>query len=512
MLLSELFHRVGFDIDYGALDKLNAKMLMAKEQTDHVFGSMSKIAQGVGNVGRSLSMWVTAPIVGFGALSVKTAADVEQLELAIRDVVPAGTDIKKLFNDLNMATRQSTFKKSEVYEYANALIQAKIPISNVTSMIKKLGDINAANAGKMGVGNTSNMGGMVNALTQLKIKGFADAGALQAFGPAVMLQMQKQLGMSGKLFQAYMSTGIVSYDQVIRAVDAVARERDGYMLRQANTLNGLFSRMGVAVRDFASEIGVLIMNDLHLKDVLTFLIDKMYKLLDLFKKLPGWVRTGILVLAVLAALVGPVLMLVSAVMSMVSSVAMGILMLDALGVSVAALIPAIGAAIAAFLPWLFIIGAIGFALFLLYDDFVNWEKNNKSILGKILGPWQDWHDKMVFWFKDVSQIALHMLELFSIVGTGAGVQGLIDDFKKGRFQAVGSKAFQGLSGAISPMITKDLQPAGTNLHTQINIQVPYGTSEDQQQFLKDTTKQVFDEHFNHVLNQTNNANTFSRTK
>ena len=314
MKLSEFVHKIGFDIDYEALETLNSKLHIANEEAKNVFGSFNKIAKGVQHVGRQMTLFVTAPLVALGFASVRASADVEQLKLAIKDVVPAGTDLKAVYTDLDKFSRKAggMFDKHQVYEYANSLIQAGTPLKDITKLMQQFGDITAGDIGKggKGVGGKFDMSRMVDSYSKMKTRGVVDMETLSGFGPSVTRALQKQLGMTGVMFQQFMGTHVVSSSQVEKALADVAKQRANAMEAQANTLNGLWLTSKNALGELLTRIGDFIVRNLKLKQVLKFIIDGVYKLIDGFRKLPGWIKGGIAVVAALIALAAMISMYV----------------------------------------------------------------------------------------------------------------------------------------------------------------------------------------------------------
>jgi hypothetical protein len=549
MNLSTLFHRIGFDIDYKALEKLDSQLYLVKEDAEQVFGGLSKVAQGVGKIGQALSLYVTAPLLGLGALSVKTSSDVEQLKLALENVAPAGTNLARLYAQLDSFTKKTggVFDREQVYEYANSLIQVKTPISDITVLLQKLGDIAVGIPKKPGA--KFDMTNMISALTAMKTHGQIGISEALAFGPAVMMQLQKQLGMHGVLFSRFMSTGIVSADTVMRAINTVSSQRAGSMIRQSSTLAGLMHNLGVAVRFLADEFGQLLIKDLHLKEVLARLTEWIYKLLAGFKALPSWVRTTMLVTTGLIALLGPLLMFVSAIGMAVISISGAVIAFAAIGPVILTIISAIGAAVAAFAPWLVIIGAVGYALWLLYDDIKNWVEGNKSLIGVLLGPWVHWRDSMIEFFKDVGKVFVDFMSLLQgrpdafindmktfadatgmlFTGKGGAGNNLADAYGAMWSGKYGSGSSSGkepewkwnpppvdLNGvynmtdrAIANAYGGDRKypspPTVMRNDVNVNLTLPPGTAQDHQAIVKEAARQTFTEEFNRQLLHANAA-------
>src|SRR6478735_7829047 len=102
--------RVNLGIDTAAFDKGLADAMK----------SLKGIGSSMQNVGKSMSMYLTAPIVGFGALTVKTAGD---FEAAMNRVGAAtgstGTQfqaLEDLARDLGRTTTKSASESADMLE------------------------------------------------------------------------------------------------------------------------------------------------------------------------------------------------------------------------------------------------------------------------------------------------------------------------------------------------------------------------------------------------------------
>jgi hypothetical protein len=470
MTLSEFVHRIGFDIDFEKLETLNSRLHIINSTVKETFNGLDQIAKKVQHVGRSLSIGITAPLLALGIASVKTAGDLEQIKLALSDAL--GSKAPAFFEKIDKFTRnKSNFDRSQVYNYANALLQAKVPMEDVIDLMQKLGDIGAGDARKKGKGGKGDIQSMIDAITEMKTHGKIEVGRLSGLGPAVMLQLQKQLGMSGTMFSQFMGTGVVNSGMVMKAIDAVARERQGAMIRQASTFNGLLVQTGNAISTILEEIGNIIMKETKLKSILVAFIKGLYQMVDWLHKLNPTVKTLLLGLVALAALGGPVLVLVGAF----GQLALGIV---AAGFAFESLkLAGLGSRLLA------IIGPVGLLLALLYlifDEVNVWVNNGDSVLGKLLGPWETFSIRLKKVVKDTKDAFKELLGLQQ-----GGLAALGGDF--GKLYNMIDRPFDKYHPQQEAYQAK--QDSLANI--TINQTIPAGSNAAQAKFIKDSTEAAF---------------------
>lgn len=477
MTLTEFIHKIGFDIDYVALQRLNDTLYTIDEQVKDTFQGLERISKGISKVGKQLSVAVTAPIVALGIASLKTSGDIEQLKVALGELIPQGKE--EYFKKLDAFTRKSNFDKSQVYSYANALLQAKVPLKDTITMMEQLGNISAVDSKKSGkVGGKGDIQAMVDTLARLKTQGKIEAGAVQALGPAVMLQLQKQLGMSGAMFTAFMGTGVVKYADVMKAVSSVAEERAGAMNSQMKTFNGLVFTTVQALNELAGEFGDMLVKELKLKEFFTFIIKSIRNFVDWLKQLNPWARKFIIFLVAMVALAGPLLVFVGAI----GQLAVGV---TAAAFAFTTLLPAISGLVAGIAPVLATIGGVLALLYLIYDEVSVWVDDGDSLLGRALGSWKDFADNLKIIIEGI-KTTIKELDLKKGVNMIAeGAVNMVGDSFVGRL--------------VDKYIKEPMQKYQNQQSTQIvvNQTIPAGTPAMQAQFIKDSTSKAWDAYANY---------------
>jgi hypothetical protein len=383
MLLRELVSKLSYDIDLRPLEKLQSDLEGVKALTKESFQSLNKVADGIQNIGKKLSMYLTVPIVGLGTVSVMAQAEMEKLQVPFRSLISNTEDMQGLFEQLDKIKMTSVFNEQQVYEYGLQLTKLKMPLKEIPELIRKVGNIS--------LGDPNIASNMIYALGRAKSFGMVDARVLRAMGPEMIQQISASMGVSGKLFMKELAAGFVSYGTLMQAVDKMALQRKNAMVDQINTLDGLFNIFRKSIDEVRESIGKWLIEDLHLKDALKWLIDKLQKFKEIIDNMPKGLRTFILIIAMIAAAAGPVLLVIGVLGHALIGVGMAIFALVTFGPIIAAVFGAIaGGAIAVLTPIILLLPVFA-ALFAIIQDVYYYFKYGAD--SSLFSPWYKfWED------------------------------------------------------------------------------------------------------------------------
>jgi hypothetical protein len=284
---------------------------------------------------------------------------------------------KSLFNDLLQFDRKTPFNFEQTLGYANYMVMMKTAPEEIAKKLMTYGEAAAGEAGAMG----TLMQQLYQVYTKKKID-FQDIRPMSEAGIPIIDALQRVTG------KAEVSGS--TYDQVVAALELIASERKGLMSRQAETLGGLWSQLLGVLFSVKKEIGEIIVKQLRLKDVLSFMVKALEKFVDLIKNMPGWLKTvSVVLLGVLAAL-GPLL----TILGQLGMAALGIkglsMALGLLGISLKGVAASMWSFTLAALPWIALVAAVGLAI----EDVYRWLRGDESVVGDLLGPWEDWKNNV----------------------------------------------------------------------------------------------------------------------
>ncbi len=411
MKIRELFAAVGFDIDYDSLRKLSGELDAVKQLTHETFSGLSDIARGVRNIGLGLTAGLTAPIIGLGTVSAITAAQVEKTLTKFEVMLKDAHKAKSLFNDLLQFDRKTPFNFEQTLGYANYMVMMKTAPEEIAKKLMTYGEAAAGEAGAMG----TLMQQLYQVYTKKKID-FQDIRPMSEAGIPIIDALQRVTG------KAEVSGS--TYDQVVAALELIASERKGLMSRQAETLGGLWSQLLGVLFSVKKEIGEIIVKQLRLKDVLSFMVKALEKFVDLIKNMPGWLKTvSVVLLGVLAAL-GPLL----TILGQLGMAALGIkglsMALGLLGISLKGVAASMWSFTLAALPWIALVAAVGLAI----EDVYRWLRGDESVVGDLLGPWEDWKNNVKRIVGEVVDVVKALWDVMVNPFSGENWKNLLEQF------------------------------------------------------------------------------------
>lgn len=498
MKIRELVAAIGFDIDYDALRKLSGELDAVKSLTRETFNGLSDIARGVRNVGLGLTAGITAPMAALGTVSVMTASQVEQVLTRYKVLLGDAQKAKMLFHDLKVFDRKTPFNLEQSLQYADKLIMMKVPHDQITKRLFMLGEAAA--------GKPEAMYTLVEQLFQIynkKTGDITDFRPMSNAGIPIYEALQKITGET--------KASGATYEQVLQALELIAKDRKGLMSEQATTLAGLWSSLQGVVFTAKSEIGNLIVEEFHLKEVTKKLIDVIEVLVEKFKAMPGWLKKILLILAGIVALIGPFMVLVGQLGLMAISIAGLPLAFSLLGISVAGVMGLIGGFLLICAKVVLIVGAIA----LVVEDFYRWIKGDKSLIGDLLGPWTVWYENVKQFIADIwakmSALGSVLINPFSIgnwknlgqemkhmVKTAGYLTGL-EDYTNAAFHGWDSGAWTSNKALTRPVASGKSIINQNQITNQLTVHVPAGTTEQQIRIINDAVDQNIQEKLNSLF-------------
>lgn len=214
------------------LDKISGKMsgLSIKgEKIKSIFGNMAKgIASAAG---------ISVASVGALALSCSRAArDAEELKATMDLLTGSSEKSKKIFEDLDKEV--GLFSRDTLRGLSVQMLDNGISTEKLIPTLKMLEGFS--------MGSADSLQKLTNELTKVSANGRVTAQslkALSAVGIDGQKEMQKQLGVTPKLFNKLLSAGRITFNDYERLLTRVYNSTDKYnqsMEKLSNTVNGKF--------------------------------------------------------------------------------------------------------------------------------------------------------------------------------------------------------------------------------------------------------------------------------
>lgn len=340
-------------------------------------GSLNKLA-GVAtalgntmqNVGRSMTVGLTLPILALGAASVKAASDYE--ETKNKAVVVFEDMADSVVENSNRAAEALGISRESYLDYA----------SSIGAALK---------AGGMGISESTE-------LAEQAVKHFADLASfhnsqvedvalawqsairgqyepIQRYFPFITDSYLKTYGIANGLVDANTKNLTANQRAIILNAIALNEELNPALDDFAETSDGLANSARIMEAEFQN---ALVMLGTNLLPIALAAVQGLNKLLTAFNNMPPAVQKGILVFLAFLAALGPIISFLGTIVSLIGGVLSLITTLGGLSISLSAVASAAGAALTALVgvgaaaisiiaPILLIIGAI----VLLYLAFKN---------------------------------------------------------------------------------------------------------------------------------------------
>lgn len=276
--------------------KFSADLKQFSTQMQTATRDIVKLGDGFAKVGKGLTLGLTTPILGLGGLAVKTAADFETLR----------TSLLSSFQG-NQAAADSAFKSIE--QFATTSPYQVEEVLNAFIKLKNLG-LDPSEEALTSYGNTASA--MGKSLDQM-IEAVADASTGE-------FERLKEFGIKAKSEGDKVS---FTFQGVTQTVGKNATDIQNYLLsignvnfagamdRQSETFKGRLSSLQDTMASFGDSIGTIIL------EFLSPLVDSLQELAVWFKNLSPETQKVIVVVAGLAAAIGPLLLGIGGLMQLV---------------------------------------------------------------------------------------------------------------------------------------------------------------------------------------------------
>jgi phage-related minor tail protein len=300
-----------------------------KDKLDKAQTSLKNVGAKMTNVGKTLSMSVTAPIAAVGAASFKMAADLQDAMGATDQTFKSAAESMKKWAD----SLESYYgiAEGEALEYANMMGSMLQNIGGLTeeeaakqaqTLIKLAGDLTAMYGGTTADAVRALTGALKGNNTMLDNYGMAA-------NDAMVKTKALEMGLYDGTGQMDLATKQAATLALIMEQSAAAQ---GQAAREAEGASGGMRAFATEIKNLSTDIGEVLL------PVITPLLANLNDIVKKFGDLSPEMKKAIVIVAGLAAAIGPLLILLGAL-----SMAIGAISLPV--VAVIAGIAALGAAI-----------------------------------------------------------------------------------------------------------------------------------------------------------------------
>jgi tape measure domain-containing protein len=296
--------------------KLNDLIVTIGAQTrqfDKALGAsmrkMQRFGKNTKDLGKSMTRSLTMPIAGLGVAAIKSAADLETMEVSFISLTGGAKQAADMMANLNEFTAKTPFQIEAVAKSARQLIASGSGIEEVNQQLQFLGDI-AATSGQP-IDEIAAIFSKVNAKGKVELESL---NQLAERGIPIFTALAEATGLPADKLGA----GRVSVDQFNEVLQSFSKEGGfaaGAMERLSETASGKFS----TALDNLKLAGAGLAEDLL--PVVKDLIDDFTAFTQRIQKLSPESKKLALQIAAVAAAIGPVLVIVPSLIGGIEGVA-----------------------------------------------------------------------------------------------------------------------------------------------------------------------------------------------
>ena len=267
--------------------------------------NLRRFARTTERIGSNLSKSLSLPIVGFGTVALKAAADTEKLRVQLETLTGSAEEGGKAFERLKTLSAKTPFQLEDLVSANNTLLGFSLSSAEAYSAIQDLGDIAAVTGGDLqSIAVAFGQSAAEGKLFTKDIRQFINNGV-----PAVKLLAEEMNVAESEVFDLA-SQGKITFDILKNAFKSATAEGGMFangMAKQSGTLLGLFSTLKDSLRIALGDVGEQIVEAFDLKNVLGNLISNINKIRTAFNNLSDEIKNRIIIITTSIAAIGPAL-------------------------------------------------------------------------------------------------------------------------------------------------------------------------------------------------------------
>jgi len=429
---------------------------------------VNKLDNSLKQAGMNMSLAFSAPIMGIGLVSLKSAADIETLTRSLSTLAGGTTQARLLLKDLNHFAAISGQSLESVADAAKTLMHAGYKNHNLTEQLRRLGEIAAGS--KAGFTQLSEL------MAQVRRKGTAGASEIDVFENNHIPMINALAEVTGKSRRAIITMaadGKIALKDLERALGRLTSEGGkfyGKMNEQGQSITGAFQNFRLTLSDIMADFGSMLGQEFDIGGKLQSVTNALRGLFDAFTGLPKPVKSAILNFGLILAVSGPLLVVIGQFTIGLAAMILVFGKLPALLIGAVAAFKAFSAVLLTTPIGWFTLGvtALVTSAYLLIN---NWSKV-KVFFVDLWGSITQVFDLAV---GSIMPILSPLLEAITLIKNGFGfVTSAMDDNPVTRFvrRHISPVSLSDQPGAIIPAIPSGMAPqkidTGGTLHIQID--------------------------------------------
>ncbi len=283
---------------------------VAKQQLTEVGNQMKDVGGKFTDVGKDLSMKLTAPLVGLGTIGVSYNAQMEQYRTMFTTLTGSAEEADRVIQQLQADAQKSPFDSASLIQANQYLISAGVSADEARTMINSLGDAVSATGG-----GSAELERMAQNLQQIKNVGKASSQDIKQFANAGINIYGLLAESTGKSIEQVKEMD-VTYEELTKAFQMASSEGGKYygaMEAQGQTLNGSLSATKESIQMLLGSIMESAM------PVIVQVLQKVQEVINYLMNLDDGTKRIILIVGGLIAVLGPALMIIGTIISTIGT-------------------------------------------------------------------------------------------------------------------------------------------------------------------------------------------------
>ena len=283
---------------------------VAKQKVEYVADAMKNMGDKITDVGKDMSMKVTAPLVALGTIGVNYNAQIEQYRTMFTTLTGSAEEADKIIQQLQADAQKSPFDSASLIQANQYLISAGVSAEEARKTILNLGNAVSATGG-----GSAELERMAQNLQQIKNVGKATSQDIKQFANAGINIYGLLAEATGKSVEQVKDMD-VSYELLADALAKASAEGGKYygaMEAQGQTLNGSLSATKESIQMLLGEIMESAM------PVIVKVLEKVREVINWLTNLDDGTKKTILIVGAVVASLGPLLMIVGTVITTLGS-------------------------------------------------------------------------------------------------------------------------------------------------------------------------------------------------
>lgn len=288
---------------------------VAKQKLTDVGNSIKEAGGKISDVGKDMTMKVTAPLLALGTVGINYNAQMEQYRTMFTTLTGSAEEADRIISQLQEDAQKSPFDSASLISANQYLISAGVEADEARQTILNLGNAVAATGG-----GSAELERMAQNLQQIKNVGKASSQDIKQFANAGINIYGLLAEATGKSVEQVKDMD-VSYELLSEALAKASEEGGKYygaMEAQGNTLNGSLSATKESIQMLLGEITASAM------PVIVQVLNKVREVIKWFSNLSGSTKKIILIVGAAVAAIGPVMTVLGSVISFVGTLVTGI--------------------------------------------------------------------------------------------------------------------------------------------------------------------------------------------